>query len=73
MVHSAVMMMGRSETNEPLAQAVIGGLTVSTLLTLFVVPLVYRTAAELVDRRAAAQNGANAPAESSPDAAVRKS
>jgi CzcA family heavy metal efflux pump len=65
--------MGGSETNEPLAQAVIGGLTVSTLLTLFVVPLVYRTAAELVDRRAAAQNGANAPAESSPDAAVRKS
>ena len=44
--------MGGSETNEPLAQAVIGGLTISTLLTLFVVPLVYRFAAEIMDRRA---------------------
>ena len=43
--------MGGSETNEPLALAVIGGLTVSTLLTLFVVPLVYRFAAEFMERR----------------------
>lgn len=43
--------MGGSETNEPLALAVIGGLTVSTLLTLFVVPLVYRSAAEFMERR----------------------
>jgi CzcA family heavy metal efflux pump len=46
--------MGGSETNEPLALAVIGGLTVSTLLTLFVVPLVYRVAAELMERRQSA-------------------
>lgn len=37
-----------SATNEPLALAVIGGLTVSTFLTLFVVPLVYYLAAQLV-------------------------
>jgi CzcA family heavy metal efflux pump len=43
--------MGGSETNEPLALAVIGGLTVSTMLTLFVVPLVYRFAAEFMERR----------------------
>jgi CzcA family heavy metal efflux pump len=42
--------MGGSETNEPLALAVIGGLTISTLLTLFVVPLVYRFAAEIMER-----------------------
>lgn len=42
--------MGGSETNKPLAMAVIGGLTVSTLLTLFVVPLVYRYAAQLMER-----------------------
>ncbi len=45
--------MGGSETNQPLALAVIGGLTVSTLLTLFVVPLVYRFSAEFMERRAA--------------------
>lgn len=41
--------VGGNETNMPLAQAVIGGLTVSTLLTLFVIPLLYRTAARLVE------------------------
>lgn len=46
--------MGGSETNKPLALAVIGGLTVSTLLTLFVVPLVYRYAADLMERGKAA-------------------
>jgi multidrug efflux pump subunit AcrB len=30
-----------SETNMPLARAVIGGLTVSTILTLFLVPALY--------------------------------
>ncbi|MCE3224444.1 MAG: acrB, partial [Nitrospira sp.] len=30
-----------SETNAPLARAVVGGLTVSTMLTLFLVPTVY--------------------------------
>lgn len=44
---------GGSETNQPLALAVIGGLTVSTVLTLFVVPLVYRAAARAKLRRSA--------------------
>jgi len=30
-----------SETNVPLARAVIGGLTVSTFLTLFLIPILY--------------------------------
>ncbi len=46
------------ETNAPLARAVVGGLTVSTLLTLFLVPTVYmileerfpRPAKELIDQ-----------------------
>ncbi len=52
MVPMAAGMSG-SATNEPLALAVIGGLTVSTFLTLFVVPLVYRFAAEFMARRKA--------------------
>jgi multidrug efflux pump subunit AcrB len=32
-----------SETNLPLARAVIGGLTVSTVFTLFLVPCLYTT------------------------------
>jgi multidrug efflux pump subunit AcrB len=30
-----------SETNTPLARAVIGGLSVSTFLTLFLIPILY--------------------------------
>jgi multidrug efflux pump subunit AcrB len=48
------------ETNAPLARAVVGGLTVSTLLTLFLVPTVYmileerfpRPAKELIEQEA---------------------
>ena len=39
-----------SETNLPLARAVIGGLTVSTVFTLFLVPALY-TALERFSRR----------------------
>lgn len=52
MVPMAAGMSG-SATNEPLALAVIGGLTVSTFLTLFVVPLVYRYSAEFIERKKA--------------------
>ena len=40
-----------SETNAPLARAVVGGLTVSTILTLFLVPTVYAVLEERVPRR----------------------
>jgi len=41
-----------SETNAPLARAVVGGLTVSTILTLFLVPTVYAMLEERFPRRA---------------------
>lgn len=41
MIPMATGWGGGSDTNQPLAQAVIGGLTVSTILTLLVVPLFY--------------------------------
>ena len=41
-----------SETNAPLARAVVGGLTVSTILTLFLVPTVYTLLEERFPRRA---------------------
>ena len=40
-----------SETNAPLARAVVGGLTVSTMLTLFLVPTVYTMLEERFPRR----------------------
>ena len=40
-----------SETNAPLARAVVGGLTVSTILTLFLVPTVYAMLEERFPRR----------------------
>ncbi|HQW89423.1 MAG TPA: efflux RND transporter permease subunit, partial [Nitrospira sp.] len=42
-----------SETNAPLARAVVGGLTVSTILTLFLVPTVYAMLEERFPRRPA--------------------
>ena len=56
MIPMAAGMSG-SATNEPLALAVIGGLTVSTFLTLYVVPLVYRFAANLMAQRAKGPTG----------------
>jgi len=41
MIPMATGWGGGSDTNEPLAKAVIGGLTISTILTLMVVPLFY--------------------------------
>ncbi len=40
-----------SETNAPLARAVVGGLTVSTILTLFLIPTVYAMLEERFPRR----------------------
>jgi Cu/Ag efflux pump CusA len=42
------------ETNAPLARAVIGGLTVSTTLTLFLVPTLYVILEEWFPRKAEA-------------------
>ncbi len=39
------------EVQAPMARAVIGGLTVSTLVTLFLVPVIYTMAAEWQRRR----------------------
>jgi multidrug efflux pump subunit AcrB len=53
-----------SETNAPLARAVVGGLTVSTILTLFLVPTVYAMLEERFPRSteklAGAESGAPA-------------
>ncbi|HJR64349.1 MAG TPA: efflux RND transporter permease subunit [Gemmatimonadaceae bacterium] len=55
-----------SETRAPMARAVIGGLITSTILTLFVVPVVYTllddAAAVLVKRRAWRRSGTPEPA-----------
>ena len=55
-----------AETWAPMARAVIGGLTVSTLLTLVVVPAAYVTLAGWVDRRARKRHIAPVPADSVP-------
>jgi multidrug efflux pump subunit AcrB len=49
-----------SETNLPLARAVIGGLTVSTLFTLFLVPALY-TALERFSKKSHAPDPDDAP------------
>jgi multidrug efflux pump subunit AcrB len=49
------------ETNAPLARAVIGGLTVSTTLTLFLVPTLYMMLEERFPRKAEAIPPAFAP------------
>jgi multidrug efflux pump subunit AcrB len=38
------------ETNAPLARAVVGGLSVSTLLTVFLIPTLYMTLEEWIPR-----------------------
>ena len=48
-----------SETNAPLARAVVGGLTVSTILTLFLVPTVYAMLEERFPRSAEQLAGAD--------------
>jgi multidrug efflux pump subunit AcrB len=48
-----------SETNLPLARAVIGGLTVSTFFTLFLVPALY-TALERFSKRTRSEHGSDA-------------
>lgn len=49
-----------SETNAPLARAVVGGLTVSTVLTLFLVPTVYAMLEERFPRSAEQLAGSQA-------------
>jgi multidrug efflux pump subunit AcrB len=53
-----------AETNAPLARAVIGGLSVSTLLTLFLIPTLYTMLEERFPRREdASMQEAPAPAQ----------
>jgi multidrug efflux pump subunit AcrB len=69
-LHEAVMRAGRprlrpiimtdvgSEANAPLARAVIGGLTISTMLTLVLIPTLYVMLEERFPRRVQAPEGA---------------
>jgi multidrug efflux pump subunit AcrB len=51
MIPMALGLGEGAETNMPLARAVIGGLTVSTGLTLLVIPLIYLFLEQRVPRR----------------------
>jgi multidrug efflux pump subunit AcrB len=55
-----------SETNLPLARAVIGGLTVSTFFTLFLIPALYTLLERFSPRAAEEAEGEAAPAEVGP-------
>jgi multidrug efflux pump subunit AcrB len=57
-----------AETNAPLARAVVGGLSVSTLLTLFLVPTMYLILEERFPRRLSEESreAAAIPAEQAP-------
>jgi len=55
MIPMAVGLGEGAETNMPLARAVIGGLTVSTGLTLLLIPTLYVTFEEWLPRRKRAQ------------------
>jgi multidrug efflux pump subunit AcrB len=57
-----------SETNLPLARAVIGGLTVSTLFTLFLVPSLY-TVFDRFAKRSTPDDEESAPTGASPASA----
>jgi multidrug efflux pump subunit AcrB len=58
-----------AETNAPLARAVVGGLSVSTLLTLFLIPTMYVILEERFPRRfeAELQEQRSASCEAGPD------
>jgi multidrug efflux pump subunit AcrB len=58
MIPMALGLGEGAETNMPLARAVIGGLTVSTGLTLLVIPVLYL----LIERRFPRRHGASPPA-----------
>ena len=51
------------ETNAPLARAVVGGLSVSTLLTLFLVPTLYAILEERFPRKLNVEMGDHVPAQ----------
>ena len=54
------------ETNAPLARSVVGGLSVSTLLTLFLVPTMYMIFEEWFPRKFNDEQPAQAPVQTSP-------
>ncbi len=65
MIPMATGWGGGSDTNQPLARAVIGGLTVSTGLTLLVIPLFYLWMSQWIGRRADSAGGTGFQAEKS--------
>jgi HAE1 family hydrophobic/amphiphilic exporter-1 len=61
-----------AETWAPMARAVVGGMIVSTFLTLFVIPLLYVTLAGYRDRRRAKKPREVRPSEAPPSAEARE-
>jgi multidrug efflux pump subunit AcrB len=59
------------ETNAPLARAVVGGLSVSTLLTLFLIPTVYMFLEERFPRNLEAERREQALAQFGPPPAMQ--
>lgn len=70
MVPLAIGVGDGAETWAPMARTVVGGMTVGTLLTLFIVPILYVMMAGVVERRRARRAAKLAPEPAAPEAAA---